>query len=75
VDVCGSVCVGGGSGAKGGGWLGACYRGCYGHSKPGFEIKFEITIFEIQDYRFRDWQHHLYEASTSQNVLGYKYSV
>jgi len=25
----------------------ACYRGLYGHSKPGFEIKFEITIFEI----------------------------
>jgi len=30
------VCVGG-----------ECYRGCYGYSKPGFEIKFEITVFEI----------------------------
>jgi len=52
--VCGSVCEWGGgwSGVKGWGvgwgvgWE-ACYRGCYGHSKPGFDIKFEITFFEI----------------------------
>jgi len=35
-----------------GDWLGGML--CYGHSKPGFEIKFEITVFKIRDYSFRD---------------------
>jgi len=38
-------CVGGWSGVKG---YEECYRGCHGHSKPGFEIKFEITVFEVK---------------------------
>jgi hypothetical protein len=33
-------------------WWEHVISGCYGHSKPGFKIKFEITIFEIRDYRF-----------------------
>jgi len=33
---------------------GACYRGCYGHSKPGFEIKFKIRDHLIRDHRIRD---------------------
>jgi len=45
------VCVWGVSVGEGGVGLGGgvwgFYRGCYGHSKPGFEIKFEITVFEI----------------------------
>ncbi len=27
--------------------VGACYRECFGHSKPVFEIKFETTAFEM----------------------------
>jgi len=48
--MCVLVGDGGWSGVKGWevGW-GACYRGCCGHSKPGFEIKFKITVFEIKN--------------------------
>jgi len=49
----GAVCV------RGGGLVvRACYRGCYVlmHSKPSFEIKSEITVFEIRGYCFRDYR-------------------
>jgi len=31
------------------------YRGCYDHSKLGFKIKIEITVFKILDYCFQDY--------------------
>jgi len=49
--VCGVCGIGGV-----GGWVvvgglvvvGACYRVCYGHSKLGFKIKLDITVFAIR---------------------------
>jgi hypothetical protein len=36
--------------------VGACYRGCYGHSKD-FKIKFEITVFEINVFEVKPSYH------------------
>ncbi len=37
--------------------FGACCRGCYGHSKPGFEIEFEITVFETTVFEVKPSSH------------------